>query len=304
VRQWRQEALNMAPPPPVEMTRRNDRWAIEFPFGLPRDWQLLPPHSQELLKAARSGRMKRPLAVEEDEAEAEGLDGGKTDKKEEGASGSGGADGIMVRVWKQIPRNVEGAGVSHLAKRRKNTITLPTKVSVALAPAGATVTRATVRRVDAAGNPYEQTITLQDGQTIDGEIISTTLVPVLKPEAGADAPATHAHTPAKRRPPPPKRKAKGPGRGRKKGVGKLVGGPAVPPVPGAPGAAPANGATEAKPMATDPDVSHDASPSRGFGAILTNWRTAGRKDRRGRQCKSRQRNGRRVRHALRRRRRR
>lgn len=208
VRQWRQEWVNVAPPPPAEITQQNDRWAIELPHGMPKDWQLLAPHSQELLRAARSGRLyKRPAPTEEDEADGEGIE--KPEKKEEPA-----AAGFSVKVWKQIPRNIEGPAVSHLAKRHKHTVTLPSK-AVTAAIGGATVTRATVRRIDAAGNPYDQTITLAEGQQVQGEIISTTLVPA--PLAGNGGTTSQQHTPVKRRPPPPKRKAKGPGRGRKKG---------------------------------------------------------------------------------------
>lgn len=82
-----------------------------------------------------------------------------------------------------------------------------------VAPAGGnTVTRATVRRVDAAGNPYTQEVTLTEGQPVEGEIISTRVVAA--PELAPVAPQPPA--PSRRRPPPPKRKPKGPGRGRKK----------------------------------------------------------------------------------------
>jgi hypothetical protein len=150
---------------------------------------------------------KRPAPTEEDEADGEGIE--KPEKKEEPATA-----GFSVKVWKQIPRNIEGPAVSHLAKRHKHTVTLPSK-AVTAAIGGATVTRATVRRIDAAGNPYDQTITLAEGQQVQGEIISTTLVPA--PLAGNGGVTPQQHTPVKRRPPPPKRKAKGPGRGRKKG---------------------------------------------------------------------------------------
>lgn len=234
--------MNIAPPPPAEITQQNDRWAIELPHGMPKDWQLLPPHSQELLRAARSGRLyKRPAPAEDDDAEAEGVE--KVEKKEEPATA-----GFSVKLWKQIPRNVEGPTVSHLAKRHKHTVTLPSK-AVTAPVTGSTVTRATVRRIDAAGNPYDQTITLAEGQQVQGEIISTTVVPVA---AGAQGGATpQQNTPVRRRPPPPKRKAKGPGRGRKKG--KLPLPSSTRPVPE--GAEPSSAATEVKPEAQGVEVS-------------------------------------------------
>ncbi|KAI0476113.1 hypothetical protein GGR56DRAFT_455003 [Xylariaceae sp. FL0804] len=211
VRQWRQEWVNVVPPPPPETTQKNDIWAIELPHGMPKDSQLLPAHTQELLRAARSGRLyKRPAPTEEDDADADAALAEKSDKKEEDPT----TKGYQVKVWKQVPRNAEGATISHLAKRRKGTVTLSSDL-----PAGntsvSTVTKATVRRIDAAGNPYTQEVTLQEGQAVEGEIISTTIVAA--PNAAAPLGHTSATTtPQRRRPPPPKRKPKGPGRGRKK----------------------------------------------------------------------------------------
>ncbi|KAK4242012.1 hypothetical protein C8A03DRAFT_29753 [Achaetomium macrosporum] len=213
VRQWRQEWVNVAPTLQQEMAQQGDRWAVELPFGMPREAHLLPPHSQELLRAARSGRLyKRPAPAEEEDADIE-VDAVKGEKKEWEPPN----EGYMVKTWKQVPRNEESPTISYLAKRHKNTVTLSSKAAPALA-AGPTVIRATVRRIDAAGNPYEQTVTLSEGQRVDGEIISTTVVPT--PAAAPELPVQQP-TPPRRRPPPPKRKPKGFGRGRKRGVGRL-----------------------------------------------------------------------------------
>ncbi|KAH9888625.1 hypothetical protein F4778DRAFT_754726 [Xylariomycetidae sp. FL2044] len=210
VRQWRQEWVNIAPPPPPDTTQKNDIWAVELLHGMPKDSHLLPTHTQELLRAARSGRLyKRPAPAEEDEADADAALADKPDKKEDDPS----TKGFQVRVWKQIARNAEGPAISHLAKRRKEIITLSSDLPAGAA-SGPTVTKATVRRVDAAGNPYTQEITLNEGQLIDGEIISTTVVPA--PSAITNAEGSTVATPVRRRPPPPKRKPKGPGRGRRK----------------------------------------------------------------------------------------
>ncbi|KAI1087392.1 hypothetical protein F5B19DRAFT_475813 [Rostrohypoxylon terebratum] len=210
VRQWRQEWVKIAPPQPSDTTQKNDVWAIELPHGMPKDSHLLPTHTQELLRAARSGRLyKRPPPTEEEEVDPDATLAEKPDKKDEDPS----TKGYQVKVWKQVARNAEGSTVSHLAKRRKGLITLSSSI-----PAGPSsvpiIMKATVRRLDAAGNPYTQEITLNEGQPIDGEIISTTVVPA--PTAVASADASAAATPVRRRPPPPKRKPKGPGRGRKK----------------------------------------------------------------------------------------
>lgn len=212
---------------------------------MPKDSNLLPQHTQELLRAARSGRLyKRPAPVEEEDADVDAAPE-KTEKKEEDQS----TKGFMIRAWKQIPRNAEGSTVSHLAKRRKNTVTLSSSLPAGLA-AGPTVTKATVRRVDAAGNPYTQEVTLAEGQSVDGEIISTTVVPA--PNTNVNPDGTAAPTPVKRRPPPPKRKPKGPGRGRKK---KLPVPSSTRPEPsGLPGAAPVEGP---KPENAGADVSHN-----------------------------------------------
>ncbi|KAH6630195.1 hypothetical protein B0J18DRAFT_488019 [Chaetomium sp. MPI-SDFR-AT-0129] len=210
VRQWRQEWVTVAPSAQQETTQQGDRWAADLPYGMPREFNLLPPHTQELLRAARSGRLyKRSAPTEEEDADVE-LDTVKGEKKDWEPPN----DGYTVKLWKQVPRNAESQTTSHLAKRHKNTVTLASRAAVPQI-AGPTVTRATVRRIDAAGNPYEQTVTLADGQHVEGEIISTTVVPA--PAAAQQEAAPQQVTPSRRRPPPPKRKNKGVGRGRKKG---------------------------------------------------------------------------------------
>lgn len=210
VRQWRQEWVNAAPSLQQEMTQQGDRWAVELPYGMPRESHLLPPHTQELLRAARSGRLyKRPAPAEEDEADAE-VDAVKGEKKEWEVP----SDGFMVKTWKQVSRNAEAPSTSHLAKRHKNTVTLASR-AVAVPLVGPTVIRATVRRIDAAGNSYEETVNLAEGKQVDGQIISTTVVPARSVTQGESL--QQQATPARKRPPPPKRKAKGLGRGRKKG---------------------------------------------------------------------------------------
>ncbi len=217
VRQWRQEWVNVAPPVEQEPQQLNDVWAIELIHGMPKDAGLLTPHSQELLRAARSGRLyKRPAPTDEDEAEADNNANEKPEKKEEEAA----PKGYSIKIWKQVPRNVEASNISRLAKRRKNTVTIASKTPEDRAH-GSTVTRATVRRVDAAGNPYTEEVTLADGQAVNGEIISTRVETVQTPAA----PLAQIQN-QRRRPPPPKRKTKaGPGRGKKKNRGGIAGGP-------------------------------------------------------------------------------
>ena len=377
VRQWRRATINIIPPKPVPTSKVSDVWLYEQIHGMPKDWHQLPPHNQELLRAARAGylnpkpeeekdkkkekerestktgpfvfkapgsvivssvagrsaavsngtgrssKSKSGASVEKSQSGVKGAQDGKDKSRkrssplneedpqssesnkrqalervtksvdDQGPSASdkpsrkdglsdldraiaqakakakangeevevvveyqfnvkdpvkarpvvrviqknkqkpkeqeaetvqeklerrrknmnNAKEGIAVDVWRPVPRPDEGPGLSYLAKRHKNTITLASKAAESHTT-GPTVTRAKVRRVDAAGNPYEQTVTLQEGQAVEGEIISTTVVPA--PSAPGEGPSAQP-TPAKRRPPPPKRKAKGPGRGRKKG---------------------------------------------------------------------------------------
>lgn len=196
------------------MDNAQDKWDVELPWGMPKDSNLLPQHAQDLLRAARSGRIyKRSLPVEEEADEAEGLMGEKPEKKEDTTKDKG----FAARAWKQVPRHLEGPDVEYLAKRRKGLQT-PAQVSASAgAQDAAPMTRTTVKRTDAAGNVYQEVIVVPQGQYVDGEIV--TQVPVVDSNA---APANTAlPQPAKiinKKPAVPKGKRKGPGRGRKKKI--------------------------------------------------------------------------------------
>ncbi|TQS31766.1 hypothetical protein Golomagni_07941, partial [Golovinomyces magnicellulatus] len=238
VRQWRSEWVHIAPPLEHEQQQQNDVWAVELIHGMPKDSSLLAAHSQELLRAARSGRLYKRRAPEEEETEPDANAQEKTDKKEEDAT----PKGFPIKIWKQIPKNVEASEISRLAKRRKNTVTIASK-TVEDRVNGPTVTRATVRRVDAAGNPYTEEVTLSEGRAVDGEIISTRVEAV---QANVPSLLVQPAPVVKRRPPPPKRKSKaGPGRGKKKNRGII---------PGAAGAAGGEGGVDG---AADPNKTGD-----------------------------------------------
>ncbi|KKY31451.1 putative lyr family protein [Diaporthe ampelina] len=125
---------------------------------MPRDAHLLTPHNQELLRLVRSGKLykKRPLP-EEDDADADGIPGDKQEKKDSAVS-----EGYSFRVkkWVRLERSAEDAGINHLAPRHKGTITRPSN-QLGTQVIGPMVTKATVKRLDAAGNPYTQ----EDGST-------------------------------------------------------------------------------------------------------------------------------------------
>lgn len=177
---------------------------------MPKDSHLLPQHSQDLLRAARSGRLyvrRRP--VEEEEVDVEAALGDKPEKKEEDPK----EKGFLVKTWKLVPKHQEGPEIEFLAKRRKGLTGTVVKAAVATGP---TITNARVRRTDAAGNTYVEDVVVAQGQALEGELISQTVI--ADPSTGkpaVDGIPTQP-TPPRRRPPPPKRKAKGPGRGRKR----------------------------------------------------------------------------------------
>ncbi|KAI9650693.1 hypothetical protein NHQ30_000715 [Ciborinia camelliae] len=199
VRQWRREFVTVAPPPPQESNAsQNDIWASELPWGMPRDSHLLPQHSQDLLRAARSGRIyKRPAPMDEEEQDLEAL-GDKPDKKEDETKDSG----FTARAWKQIPGHQNASDMDFLAKRRKGLVSAVPKP----APVP-TVVQTTVRRTDAAGNEYLEKVIVPHGQTVVGDVVSQTTIPDPNAVEG---------TPFRRKGPVGKKGKRGPGRGRKK----------------------------------------------------------------------------------------
>ncbi|KAH8655066.1 hypothetical protein BGZ60DRAFT_152780 [Tricladium varicosporioides] len=232
VPQWRREPVTVAPPPTQESTTiQNDIWAVELPHGMPKDSHLLPQHSQDLLRAARSGKIyKRPLPVEEEEADAEAILGDKPEKKDDETKDRG----FVARAWKRIPRHMEGPDQNYLAPRRKGLITATSKPPAA----GPTLTKATVRRTDAAGNEYVQDVVVPHGQAVEGEVIAQTVIP--DPAAApVDAYAVQPTPPRRKGPVSKKKKKSGPGRGKKKNMAPT----SVPQALPADGSAPVSHAT-------------------------------------------------------------
>lgn len=191
---------------------------------MPRDSNLLPPMSQSLLRAARSGEITRKVppqpALEDDKENGEDDEpAGEVDM------------GFMAKRWAALPRHLEGPEPEFLAKRRKG---LPSAYTAPPGQAnGATPMRKTkVKKIDADGNATILEVLVPEGQTVDGEVVEeqahVTQAPapgtvvegvgVANAEGVIVAGDRMLPTPPRRRPPPPKRKAKGPGRGRKKKV--------------------------------------------------------------------------------------
>jgi hypothetical protein len=212
-----------------------DKWDIELPWGMPKDAPLMPQHSQDLLRAARSGRIyqKRPV-VEEEDLETDLSLADKPEKKDVDPK----EEGFSVKTWKLVPKHLEGPEIEYLAKRRKGLRGAPIKDGP---PQGPTMTKMTVRKIDPQGNAYVEDVVVPEGQAVEGEVIAQTVVtdPAVA-GVGADGPAQVQ--PIRRKPPPPKRKAKGPGRGRRK---KLLLPRAS--APAEPGAAPVGGQIQEAP---------------------------------------------------------
>jgi hypothetical protein len=210
VRHWRRDYVTVAPPPPQEHnTAADDPWAVELPHGMPKDSHLLAQHSQDLLRAARSGRpTKRPAPVEEEEAYTEAALGEKPEKKEDEPKNRG----FLAKAWKQIPRHLEGSDTEYLAKRRKG-VTTVTKASPSTA---VTLTKATVKRLDAAGNEYIQDVVVPQGQQIEGQIIAQTVIS--DPSTRTSSGGLLAQPTPSRRKGPPKKKSKGTGKRKSKKI--------------------------------------------------------------------------------------
>ena len=220
VRHWRKKpvSVNAVPEkdaPKAAATLQNGY--KELP--LPRDFSMLPEHSQALLRAARMGLRKVAEAVEDD--------------KENEDSEPGGIDGnsnFMQSKWSLVPRDLEGPEPEYLAKRRKG---LPSVYSGITAPSvgGTSMRKTKIRKHDSQGNNSVLEVLVPEGQTVDGEIVEEETSPaqplapgtviegvgIVNAEGLVVAGEQIASAPARRRPPiPKKRKKHGPGRGRKK----------------------------------------------------------------------------------------
>jgi hypothetical protein len=201
-----------------------DAYWPELP--MPRESHMLPEHSQQLLRAARSGRIYKPPAPPEDDREnMEEEDETKEVQK-----------GFTVKKWARVPRHLEDSEPEYLAKRRKG---LPSQYAaingVSALPTPMRETK--VQKLDAEGNVSVYKVLVPEGQTIAGEVqeadtavieaapvvaVPGTVVEgvgVVNAEGVVVANEILQQTPPRRRPPIPKKKSRrGPGRGKKKVV--------------------------------------------------------------------------------------
>ena len=230
VKQWGQSAthVSLAPPKSEDAHGEDDKWG-EPP--MPRDYQLLQPWTQQLLRLARSGKVgtkRKPVEVDsmdEDKPEDEMAEEAKTTFEDRG---------YVAKKWKPVPEAMlepEHKHFEFLAKRRKG---LPSLYGPAVQAAAAQVPmrKTKVQKAGADGEVAVYEVLVPEGQTVEGEVTETTELADVKPVAAAPGTviegvgianddgvvvAEHLKPVAapRRNRPPPKKKG-GPGRGKKR----------------------------------------------------------------------------------------
>lgn len=220
ISQYKEVEITIGPNSTESKTVDKDAWPMP---PMPRDSHMLPEHSQQILFAARSGRIYKPAAPPEEDKET-------MDEEEEHKEVR---QGFTVKKWIKVPRHLEASEPEYLAKRRKG---LPSQYAqtstVVVQPPPMRETK--VKKTDAEGNVNVYKVLVPEGQVVEGEVQPSEAIP--EPAPITAAPGTvvegvgvvnaagvvvandvHQHTPSRRRPPPPKKKKKsGPGRGKKK----------------------------------------------------------------------------------------
>ena len=228
IRQWRRTESSVYTPSDLQ-SQDLKKQCPELP--MPRDSVLLPEWSQQLLRAARAGRLFDPPSKTSNGA-GDGNEGNKNGKTED-ATHRGSQQCITVNKWSRVPRHLEEPEQDYLAKRRKGLPSLRNGIAGSLG-FGSTMRRTKIRKTDSEGNSNVWQVLVPEGQAVEGEIINEeeSSLAVAKPTApgtiieGVGAVNSDGLvvvndelilTPPRRRPPPPKRKPKkGPGRGRKR----------------------------------------------------------------------------------------
>lgn len=192
---------------------------------MPRDSHMLPEHSQQLLRAARSGRTIKPPAPPEDD---------DNEMKEEEPETKEVSVGFTVKKYVKVARHNEAPEPEFLAKRRKG---LPSQFVNGQVQAPLRETK--VKKLDAEGNVAVYKVLAPEGQAVEGEVAATDAAIEVAPVIAAPGTVVEGvgvvnaegvvvandvlqQTPPRRRPPPPKKKKQRPfhrvgsGRGRKR----------------------------------------------------------------------------------------
>lgn len=182
---------------------------------------MLPEHSQQLLRAARAGRVYQPPAPPEDDIEMK-------DEEEESKQVQ---TGFTIKKFVKVPRHLEVSEPEYLAKRRKG-LPSPYVVNGISQPA---LRETKVKKLDAEGNATVYKVLVPEGQAVEGEVQPTDAAIEAAPATAAPGTVVEGvgvvnaegvvvandimqQTPPRRRHPPPKKKRAGPGRGKKKVV--------------------------------------------------------------------------------------
>ncbi len=194
-------------------------------LSMPRDSHMLPEHSQQLLRAARSGRTVKPAAPPEDD---------DNEMKDEEPEHKEVSIGFTIKKYVKVARHNEAPEPEYLAKRRKG---LPSQYINGQVQAPLRETK--IKKLDAEGNVAVYKVLAPEGKTVEGEVAPTDAAIEVAPVIAAPGTVVEGvgvvnaegivvandilqQTPPRRRPPPPKKKKQkhiprpGPGRGRKR----------------------------------------------------------------------------------------
>ncbi|KAF2160232.1 hypothetical protein M409DRAFT_70583 [Zasmidium cellare ATCC 36951] len=229
VKQWNQSfsRVSLAPPVSESQNPEDQKWADP---PMPRDYQLLNPWTQQLLRLARSGkvgtkRKQDPDAVDDDKPEDE--------VAEEASKNHVDERGYIAKKWRQVPEHLlepEHKHFEFLAKRRRG---LPSLYGPEVQNGANIAMRKTkVQRTGADGEVAVYEVLVPEGQAIEGEVAESTELAEVKPVVAAPGTAIEglgianeegvlvaehlkpAVAPRRNRPPP--KKKGGPGRGKKR----------------------------------------------------------------------------------------
>ncbi|KAM3422343.1 hypothetical protein BST61_g2702 [Cercospora zeina] len=227
VKQWNQAYAKVSLAPPVSEIEagKDDKWG-EPP--MPRDFQLLNPWTQHLLRLARSGKVGTKRKQDAD------ADDDKPDDEvaEEDTKPTSIDDrGYVAKKWKPVPEHSlepEHKHFNFLAKRRRG---LPSLYGPDLHLVSVPMRKTKVQKADANGEIVVYEVLVPEGQTIDGEIAESTELADVKPVLAAPGTviegvgvaneegvmvAEHLKPSMPRRNRPPPKKKGGPGRGKKR----------------------------------------------------------------------------------------
>ncbi|KAK5107752.1 hypothetical protein LTR62_000728 [Meristemomyces frigidus] len=229
VKQWGQQLarISLAPSATGEEQKANDRWGDP---PMPRDFQLLQPWTQGLLRLARSGKVGTKRKPDPDSMDEDGVDEEKTAEETQAALED---RGYVAKKWKIVPEALlepEHKHFEFLAKRRKG---LPSLYGPGVDNSAPVPMRKTkVQKAGPGGEVNVYEVLVPEGQHVEGEVAETAELADVKIVAAVPGTviegvgianeegvvvAEHLKplVSARRNRPPPKKKG-GPGRGKKR----------------------------------------------------------------------------------------